>query len=569
MDVYCRHITCSIICLAVLALLLGVPQAARAQPVEVVPLWGPYLTGASQTGITVNWKTSGETAGAVEYATGDHFNKNGTYNESVPDAAKELHHVALTGLQPDTTYHYRVRIGEGYTAGHTFKTLGDGPFTFIVYGDTREQAPLFTQLERHKLVAERIAAEKNVSFVLHTGDLVCDGGDLAEWGRFFEAARPMLDKIPLFPVAGNHECSSPDYYEIFGVALYYSFGCGNAWFSMLDSNDGADLTAEAAWLAGDVPPGAAWKFAVCHHPLYTSDAEHWGGNPDLRERWEPTFLDTGMNAVFSAHVHVYERYRENGIQYVVLGTGGAPGYELAKEKITGYGNSLEHTLGYARITVDADRAVMEVIEVAEVSADNREVVRTYPPGTVFETVSLSPEEPLPLPPDSGFSIAPASLEVSIPGNKPGSVYVYVTSHFNGTLVVGTEGIPFQVEPRSISVSANDTNRKVKLSISGNQEVKTGEYAGKLTFLAYPGKNVAYGIKVDILVKQTGSTGFVAGLLDQFGGRNAGGGALSYAVLAVSGLAVIAALVVGILIGRRLRKPVGRRSPADDSETEDE
>jgi predicted phosphodiesterase len=384
-------VTVTVISLAIMTLLVPAPMAARGQPSEVVPLWGPYLTGVSQTGISVNWKTEGETEGSVEYATEASYSANSTYSSSAPDSAKKLHHVMLTGLQPNTTYHYRVRVGDGYTADHTFTTLGAQRFTFIVYGDTRDEAPMFTQLERHKLVADRIAEEEDVSFVIHTGDLVSDGEDLEEWGRFFEAGRQMLEKTPIFPVAGNHENYSSNYYEIFGVPQWYSFDSANAHFCMLDSNDGADLDVEAAWLANDLSGDADWKFAVCHHPLYTSDRNHWGGDPDLRDHWEQVLVENGVNAVFSAHMHAYERYWENGIQYVVLGIGGAPSYELADEKIDGYRNSLEHTLGYARITIDGDEASMEVIKVADLSIDNREVINVYPPGTVFETVSLSAE----------------------------------------------------------------------------------------------------------------------------------------------------------------------------------
>jgi hypothetical protein len=455
MGKYNRAIIGGIIGLALLALLTA-PPAALAEPVEVVPLWGPYLTAISETGITVNWKTEGDTDGAVEYAPEESYLESGAYGEPVPDASKELHHVVLAGLQPGTTYHYRVRIGENYTADHTFATLGPGAFTFIVYGDTREQAPLYTQLDRHKLVAERIAREKNISFILHTGDLVCDGSDLAEWGRFFEAARQMLEDIPIFPVAGNHENDSRNYYDIFGMPPYYSFGCSNAWFSMLDSNDGADLAGEAAWLAGNVPPTARWKFATCHHPLYTSDPNHWGGDTSLQEAWEPAFIAAGINAVFSAHVHVYERYWENGIHYVVLGTGGAPSYELAEKKIDGYRSSLEHTLGYARVTVDGEQAVMEVIEVAELSSDNAEVVNIFPQDTVFETVSLLPEAPeKPLPGSVEISVSPD--EISYGKITPGQTSPERLVTINNT---GTESVNVTLEIQGEPAALDFYNRSL-------------------------------------------------------------------------------------------------------------
>jgi hypothetical protein len=375
----------------VITALAWIPLAVNAANHEIVPLWGPYLTSVTETGITVNWRTEEETDGIVEYATEGFYSANSAYSHAVSDTMRELHHVVLTGLEPDTRYHYRLRIGEEHTADHTFTTLGDGPFTFIVYGDTREQIPYYTQLERHKLVADRIAEEENISFVIHTGDLVCGGEDLEEWGRFFQATRQMLCEIPIYPVAGNHENSSQYYDDFFGMPSWYSFECGDAHFAMLDTNTGIDLQAETQWLTADISGSSRWKFATFHHPPYSSDSQHWGGHLDIRDLWEPVFMENGLNAVFNAHVHVYERYYEKGIHYIVLGNGGAPFYRLAEEKIAGYRNSLEYTLGYARITIDGDEAFMDVIKVAEVSTETNEVSQIYPPNTVFERVSLQPE----------------------------------------------------------------------------------------------------------------------------------------------------------------------------------
>jgi hypothetical protein len=356
---------------------------------DFVPLWGPYLTGVSETGITINWKTENEMQGLVRYATDAYYQQHGGYSHVVSDPPAQLHHVTLSGLNPDTKYHYQIQVQGESTGDATFTTLGSESFTCIVYGDSQEQAPYYTQLERHKIVADRIAEEEGISFVLHAGDLVCDADDLEEWGRFFEAARQMLAKIPIFPVLGNHEGNSINYYEAFGVEQWYSFDCGNAHFSLLDSN--LSIAAQEEWLGTDLDIAADWKFAVYHHPPYSSSPKNWGGWLHTRTFWEPLFIENGVNAVFNGHVHAYERYWENGIHYAVLGTGGGPCYQLEEAKIVGYRNSFEYTLGYARVTVNGDEAFMDVIKVADISPDDGEVVQIYPPNTVFERVDLRPE----------------------------------------------------------------------------------------------------------------------------------------------------------------------------------
>jgi len=408
------RVSAAVICTA-LILLACIPQAASASPPEVVPLWGPYLTAASETGITVNWRTERARWGTVFYATADYYDEHGFYSNFILDTKKELHHVQLTGLTPGTTYHYCLRVGGRYTADHTFTTFGSEAFTFIVYGDSQEQLPAFTQLERHKLVADRIAEEDNVLFILHAGDLVGDVNNPEEWERFFQAARQVLAETPIFPVPGNHEENSPNYYDTFGMPQWYSFDCSNAHFAMMDSN--SSIAVQADWLAQDLSGNAGWKFAVFHHPPYSSNTKNWGGWTHTRTAWEAIFVESGLNAVFNGHVHAYERYYENGIHYAVLGTGGGPCYALAEEKIDGYRNSLENTLGYARVTVSGSEAFMEIIKVAEVSGD--EITLIYPPDTVFERVSLKPE----LPPANASLTATANLIMPVVGIDvdPGSI----------------------------------------------------------------------------------------------------------------------------------------------------
>jgi hypothetical protein len=364
------------------------PVKAPPEYNEVVPLWGPYLTAASETSITVNWRTESATNGSVFYATEDYYDSYSAYNNVINDSEREAHHVQLTGLAPGTTYHYRLLFGGEFTADHTFTTFGSDAFTFIVYGDTQEQLPTFTQLERHKLVADRIAAENDISFILHCGDVVGDVNNPDEWNRFFQAARSALAKTPIFPVLGNHEHNSTSYYDIFGVSEWYSFDCSNAHFAMLDSNFFTAVQAE--WLAEDLSNDATWKFVAFHHPPYSSTSSHWGGWLDIRTTWEPVFVANGVNAVFNGHVHAYERCYENGIHYAVVGIGGGPCYMLAEEKIEGYRNSFENTLGYARVTVNGNKAFMEIIKVADVSGS--EVTYVYPPNTVFEKVYLTSEQ---------------------------------------------------------------------------------------------------------------------------------------------------------------------------------
>jgi hypothetical protein len=160
----------------------------------------------------------------------------------------------------------------------------------------------------------------------------------------------------------------------------------------------------------------------------------------------------------------------------------------------------------------------------------------------------------------GFSVSPSKLEVTVSDDGSSPVSVYITSSFDGELVTGKEDIPYRIEPASVTVSSRDINRKVELTIYNDSGMEPGEYSGKLTFLAYTGTNIAYGIKVDILVKQIKGKGPAQGFFDEITGKNGP----KYLVIVIAVAAVAVALVTGILIGRRSKKsPANLPSEQDD------
>jgi len=358
-------------------------------------VWGPYLSGTTSTGAVVNVKTTELGTVSVEYATDAYYTANSAYDQNATDGTTEmLHHVSLTGLEPDTLYHYRV-IYDGQATGDLhFKTFSEsGPITFAVYSDTQDQLPTFSQLERHKLVADRIAEEPDVAFVLNSGDLVNNATNLSDWDRYFAAGSMMMANTTVFPALGNHDRYDPYYFAIYGVPEYYSFDCADVHVAVLNSNDWAwpDLPTQSAWLAADLQTEKAFKFVSFHHPIFSSDTKHFGGWENLRLEWEDDFNENGVLAVFNGHVHAYERLVVNDTTYFVAGIGGGPSYTLADPRYEASMNSLEYMVGYTRITIDpvARTATAEVIRVADVSSDLKTVTMVYPPNTVFETVVMA------------------------------------------------------------------------------------------------------------------------------------------------------------------------------------
>ncbi len=394
-----RLVMLTITLVGALHILFSAPALADAQAVSdqqniaasksFTPLWGPYLTGTSSSSTVINIKTADTSTVTVSYAEETYYNINQTFNKSAVDGvAGLLHHITLNTLEPGTTYCYQVSCNGQNTPVYSFSTFpAAGPFSFVVYGDSQDELPNFSQAERHKLVADRIAAEPNILFVLHTGDLVNDGNDNANWDRYFDAARPLGAQKPVFPAHGKHD-GNTIFYDIFGISPYYSFDCAGVHFTILDSID--EPAGQIEWLKEDLAETEPWKFVFFHYPMYTSEANHFGGWENLQSEWENIFITNQVDAVWNGHIHVYERYLENGIMYIVGGTGGGPYGTLETPKSPGYQNSLERSLGYSKVTVDPGMgtAAIQFIRVADISIDGKQVT-LLPPGSVFDTYALS------------------------------------------------------------------------------------------------------------------------------------------------------------------------------------
>lgn len=95
---------------------------------------------------------------------------------------------------------------------------GISHFSFIVYGDSRYANSNPTFNPDHRDVAclgilrgGCMSEEEYPAFILHTGDLACEGGDVLEWiPHFFRPAGALISRIPVFPCVGNHETRDGD-----------------------------------------------------------------------------------------------------------------------------------------------------------------------------------------------------------------------------------------------------------------------------------------------------------------------------------------------------------------------
>jgi acid phosphatase type 7 len=301
----------------------------------------PFLQYGTPTGMSVVWQTSLPAAGEVRWGpTIDCEN-------AIPAAANgEIYTGRIEGLEPNTQYFYHVvsKSEDGQaiqSEPSTFQTaFGRGiPLAFAVISDTQKNPRVAGAIAD-------LAWAQRPHFLLLPGDLVDKGKRDEDWREeFFPSLSPLISRVPMFPVLGNHEQNAKNYFDYMDLPdpeYYYTFSYGDADFFMIDSNRKVEPGSEQyLWLEEKLAASTAlWKFVCHHHPPYSSDENDYGDlwktnqstRGDLRVReLVPLYEKYAVDIVWTGHIHSYERtwplkegqaVSSEGTIYMITGGGG-------------------------------------------------------------------------------------------------------------------------------------------------------------------------------------------------------------------------------------------------------
>ena len=174
------------------------------------------------------------------------------------------------------------------------------------------------------------------AFVLMAGDNIYEGPATAEDYRlkFEEPYRALLEAgVRFYAVLGNHDDPQQVNYKPFNMNgdRYYTFTPPVDALTRWDTRvrffalDSTNLDREQLrWFEHEVTQSRAeWKIALLHHPLYTAGRY---GLAARRQRYtlESSFVNGGIDVVFSGHEHIYQRSQlQNGVLYFVTGGAGS------------------------------------------------------------------------------------------------------------------------------------------------------------------------------------------------------------------------------------------------------
>ena len=350
----------------------GALAAPTAQPAPLKFRKGPYVQDVRAGSVRILGELSRAAPLTVSVTVADAIGPGVPIKVSSPAAT--VHEVVIPGLSASTRYAYRVEA-EGLAGGSEFVTAPpvgvDEPFTFVVFGDSREDNAA------HRAVVERILSDAP-DFALNTGDLVGLGSREHEWQTFFDVEAPLLAGTPFYPALGNHDYGAGGdksvFRRIFAVPsegpdgeAYYRFDWGASRFLVLDSNgQNKARDVQRDWLERELQAARAdakvrHVFVSMHHPPFSISVH--GGDERLQRAWAPLFTKYRVDAVFSGHDHVYQRLVHDGVLYVVSGGGGASLYTRGAAKKPDKNASVlfERVHHYVRVQVRGDAVELSAI----------------------------------------------------------------------------------------------------------------------------------------------------------------------------------------------------------------
>ena len=474
-------------------------------PAYAITLWKyPYLQDLRRTGVVVMWSTVENGAGAVQFSTDRSFSRSVTAQsrtftrtETTFPTTVTQYEANLTGLEPDTQYFYRVMVDGQDLAPNdslTFRTQGPGPFTFLAFGDSG-----MATLEQSQ-IATRMSLE-TTQFVLHTGDIAYYSGTYDEFQfKHFNFYKFLMNRIPFYPVAGNHEYitnraepflaqhSFPGNGTAADRNRYYSFDWGNVHFVAIDANlhrppycppSGCDPALGPAfermlkWLDEDLTRNRSfWRVAYWHQPPYG-----YGPNEaDPLERQARDFIvpileKHDVQLVLNGHEHSYQRSRfiregqivdvstcpiaispppesngvcpaQSGILYITTGGGGANLYAVPTRAQVAFGMTAHH---YLKVEVNGGK-----MKISPISVD----------GFLIEPPAVLSPVPL-LQPNSTVNAASFA-----PGLAPGAL-VSIFGRFLSLNEAGAPALPLPPSLGGAQVTLNG-RRLPLLYVSRNQ-----------------------------------------------------------------------------------------------------
>ncbi|HOW96965.1 MAG TPA: metallophosphoesterase family protein [Kiritimatiellia bacterium] len=290
------------------AMLLGVATETFA----IALTRGPYVQmGHFTNQATIVWYTDSSSDSGVDYGL------TGSYGAFAGGNTGTRHEVTVAGLQPGTSYFYRVRSAGVNLATNRFKSAKapGQPFRIAMWSDS------------HYGNTAGLAAR----MALYEPDLMLAAGDITDDGvlseidnNAFSGFGGLMKQIPAYWTPGNHD--TRDDFAACREVFTLPGDERNYWFEYADAQI-VSLNAEGlpgtAWLDGALAASAKpWKIVFFHEPARSPAAGH-GEEESIRDQYVPVMERHGVQLALAGHNHFYWRSIPlNGVTHLITGRSG-------------------------------------------------------------------------------------------------------------------------------------------------------------------------------------------------------------------------------------------------------
>jgi predicted phosphodiesterase len=187
----------------------------------------------------------------------------------------------------------------------------------------------------HDIIAKRVQ-ETNPLMSLYGGDLGINSSYSAFKEQFFRPNElALISHVPFFNTPGNHEKWSQNTRAFTqapespsGVQEYYSFDYGDMHVLVLN-NEVPYYEGSLQYRFAERDLSATtktWKVVIAHRPAYCAGGH--GEDKDMIKLSENVFVPNHVNVVFGGHTHFFQHNLVNGIHHLVIGSAGAPLYDI-------------------------------------------------------------------------------------------------------------------------------------------------------------------------------------------------------------------------------------------------
>jgi hypothetical protein len=343
-------------------------------------LWmGPYLTWrdnllaatAAQRdparSIVVNFRSWRSCKARVRFGT-----TAGQLNRVVDETQSgHHHHLLLDNLAPNTRYHYEVGCLSSASscffdrsATHSFRTPPANPSAIKLIMLADPQDTNHAQ-DRWVDIAEALARgpHNDAHAMLIAGDLAADD-EPEHWRTFFRKGAPLLSRMVLLPVVGNHDtpthgshANTKTFEDLFaidsssGKDTYYGLRIGPLTFFALNSETAQPWVSSTDWQAQNgaqyrwleqrlAQVSTTWTFASWHIGPFNVGVRHAEQNKSTRSVLP--LLDKRVDWVFSGHEHLYHRLEP-------LRYSGGVGSAAQVQAVSDYGTGAQDGVGYLQL----------------------------------------------------------------------------------------------------------------------------------------------------------------------------------------------------------------------------